>query len=386
MFFSHASRDEKPLRQLKDLFLAKVGGTVEVFLSSDGQSIPLGRNWVHRIQQALESAKLMVVFVTPHSLGSNWIFFESGFAYAKGIRVVPVGLEGVDLGSLGPPLGLLQGFNIQGADGLNNLVALTNEAFGHQHASRFTDAEYQQVIAAGGGPSEAVFGKYGAAVDRIFVYLIDPANRPPKESWGVFEAIRRDAMSQIADYLKEAQVEHQTKTSESGIRRIYSYGISIENDRAIDMEIDPSIFVTQWPILEGIIRSVRDQGLTGIRVTFRFNSGVRSMDWDKEQNKITARVWNTDVRLDESDHLFIKDLLFHFKTMFAGEPSELATFLYFILPNNELPAEQIRQLLDLLFDREILYFAPAAAPPHRDRAPDLNRLPQRPGSLITIDF
>ena len=41
VFFSHSSRDKRELALLKELFVQKTGGTVEVFLSSDGQSIPL---------------------------------------------------------------------------------------------------------------------------------------------------------------------------------------------------------------------------------------------------------------------------------------------------------------------------------------------------------
>lgn len=50
----------------------------------------------------------MFVFISPHSLRSNWLFFESGFAYSRDIKVVPVGILGVDLGTLSPPLSLLQ--------------------------------------------------------------------------------------------------------------------------------------------------------------------------------------------------------------------------------------------------------------------------------------
>ena len=104
IFFSHSSRDAQAIGRLKELFLRATGNSVDVFLSTDGQSIPLGTNWVHKVEEALEHAAVMVVFVTPNSLRSNWLFFESGFVYAKKIRVVPVGFLGVDLAGL-PRLG-----------------------------------------------------------------------------------------------------------------------------------------------------------------------------------------------------------------------------------------------------------------------------------------
>lgn len=42
VFFSHSSADKRSLGSLKDLFLQKTGGSIEVLLSSDRQSIPFG--------------------------------------------------------------------------------------------------------------------------------------------------------------------------------------------------------------------------------------------------------------------------------------------------------------------------------------------------------
>jgi TIR domain len=146
IFFSHSSKDKDVLARLKDMFVDKTGGTIAVFLSSDGQSIPLGRNWVHRVQESLNEAALMVVFITPNSLRSNWIYFEAGYAYSKDIKVVPVGFLGIDLSSVRPPLSLLQGFNISNHDGLDNLIAMTNDEFSHKHKSRFSDSEYKELV------------------------------------------------------------------------------------------------------------------------------------------------------------------------------------------------------------------------------------------------
>jgi TIR domain len=115
IFFSHSSLDQARLNRLKEAFCDKTGNSIEVFLSSDGQSIPLGRNWVYRVQEGLEAAALMLVFITPNSIGSGWVYFEAGYSYAKGVRVIPIGFLGVDLAQIGPPLSLLQGFNITSA-------------------------------------------------------------------------------------------------------------------------------------------------------------------------------------------------------------------------------------------------------------------------------
>lgn len=136
IFFSHSSKDKDALVVLKNIIDRKTGKALDIFLSSDGQSIPFGTNWVNRIEQGLKNAKIMFVFVTPNSINSKWIHFESGFAYSKGINVIPVGLyEYID--NLTPPLSLLQGFNISTHDSLNNIIAIINKEFNLAFAEDF---------------------------------------------------------------------------------------------------------------------------------------------------------------------------------------------------------------------------------------------------------
>ncbi len=124
IFFSHSSKDTNALKLLQDEFIKKTGSAIDIFMSSDGSSIPFGRNWVKEVEDGLNNAKLMFVFITPNSLGSNWLFFESGYAYSKGIRVIPIGMFGLDLDTIPPPLNLLQGFNITSKEGLNNILSM----------------------------------------------------------------------------------------------------------------------------------------------------------------------------------------------------------------------------------------------------------------------
>lgn len=122
VFFSHSSRDRGALTNLRDLLLRKTGHSVDIFLSSDGESIPLGRNWVSRIEAALTDTSLMFVFLSPQSLSSpTWVSFESGYVYSRDVQVIPVGILGVDLNHVPAPFSLLQGFNVSSYEGLNNL-------------------------------------------------------------------------------------------------------------------------------------------------------------------------------------------------------------------------------------------------------------------------
>lgn len=113
-------------------------------MSSDGQSIPFGHNWIHKIEEGLNKAQIMFVFVTPISLNSAWIYFEAGFAYSKNVEVIPVGV-GVNIAQLKAPLNLLQGFDITSADSLNNFITIINRKFDLNFPESFSDVDYQAV-------------------------------------------------------------------------------------------------------------------------------------------------------------------------------------------------------------------------------------------------
>lgn len=146
IFFSHSSKDKEFLVTLKNKLLRKTSNTIEIFQSSDGASISFGNNWIHKIEENLNYSKLMFVFLSPNSIKSNWIYFESGYSYSKGIKVVPIGINGIDIGSLAPPINLLQGFNITSSDGLNNLTTIINREFSTSFPEDFNNDDYEELL------------------------------------------------------------------------------------------------------------------------------------------------------------------------------------------------------------------------------------------------
>jgi len=144
VFFSHSSKDKDLILPIRNTLVDETGKCIEVFMSSDGESIPFGRNWIHRIEAGLEKSQIMFVFVTPNSINTAWIYFEAGFAYSKGIRVIPVGI-GVSVGQLKPPLSLLQGFDILSRDSLNNIITVINQEFHYSFGDFYSDEDYQTI-------------------------------------------------------------------------------------------------------------------------------------------------------------------------------------------------------------------------------------------------
>jgi len=68
IFFSHSSKDTKVLNRLKEALLKKTVNAVEIFLSSDGQSIRVGSNWVYGVEYGMDQTQLMMSFLSPNLL------------------------------------------------------------------------------------------------------------------------------------------------------------------------------------------------------------------------------------------------------------------------------------------------------------------------------
>lgn len=111
----------------------------------------------------------MFAFISPSSVRSTWLHFETGFAYAKGIKVVPVGILGVGLDDLRPPLSVLQGFDIGDHEGLNNIIAVLNNVIQSKICRLFTAQEYADLFGAVEAPGDRGLGRFNTLVDRISV-------------------------------------------------------------------------------------------------------------------------------------------------------------------------------------------------------------------------
>jgi hypothetical protein len=146
VFLSHSSKDANILNSLKERLQQKTGGTLELFLSSDGQSIPFGRNWISTVEGALQKSTLMFTFLSPRSVSSSWLYFEAGFASARGADVVPIAIGSIDLASTPPPISLLQGFNLRDEGGLNNLLSIINRRFDFAFPLSFSAIDYSEIF------------------------------------------------------------------------------------------------------------------------------------------------------------------------------------------------------------------------------------------------
>ncbi len=177
IFFSHSSLDMDRIKPIKDHIISETGNAVQIFLSSDGASIPFGKSWLREIEDALINCKLMFVWLTPASVKSSWIYFESGYAYSRGIKVVPLGFDGVKLEDVSPPLSILQGFNIFSASSLNNIVAVINDEFHLSFPAFFDDEYFLEFVESKASDNSADVLDYVDSLECIFYPRISDKKR-----------------------------------------------------------------------------------------------------------------------------------------------------------------------------------------------------------------
>lgn len=344
IFFSHSSYDEKALRKLKDLLTKKTGNTIEIFLSCDGQSIPLGRNWVSRLEEALKQAKIMLVFLSPMSLHSRWIYFEAGFSYRQDVQVVPVGILGIDLEQVGPPLGLLQGFNIKSADGLNNIIALINDTFSYSHEKSFTEAEYDEIFGEDQLLRDGALGKYVAVVDEIRIDLPCDASL---------------AFDKIPKLFDNASIQYQLLRE---AREIHASGLSLaipSSGTLISAKLDPTLTALTLGILDNVVKNLCEEQPDSYSLRIIFMSWVT---YCTPRHRLTARLYGTDIKFGTEDNLVFGEIVFRFRpplprsyisVTFDREPSKV--YLDIEYRGKTLNDIRLSDLLNILFERGVLY-------------------------------
>jgi hypothetical protein len=339
VFLSHSSRDRRSLSRLREMLIQKTGDTIDFFLSSDGQSIKLGRNWVHRVEEALQKARIMFVFITPNSIGSSWMLFESGFAYSKRIRVIPTGFLGMDITVLSPPLSLLQGFNIGSSDGLDNLIAILNEEFSYHHAATFTDLEFEELLSEGGALGISPLGQYTPFIDNISIRLHKG-----------FKVTLDEILEEAIDVFKENKIEF-----EHSPHHVHTFGLLIRTDtgpnRYLEIELESSLVSITLPMVETLLKKVREGGVEGIWMSFFFNNSV----WcEGEPFKVSAKLYGLPIPFGSKGKLVYGDFEFSAEPLrIAGEHSGAALQVKFKL--NCLSIDSLRHLIQLLFERGILF-------------------------------
>lgn len=126
IFISHITEESEVAKKLKFEINKYYRGSVEVFVSSDFESIVGGKDYFNTIIDKLKSCILMVTLCSPESVKREWINFETGFGYAREINVIPLLYRGLEFSDILSPIQRMQGYKLSDAS-LNNILNIIDK-------------------------------------------------------------------------------------------------------------------------------------------------------------------------------------------------------------------------------------------------------------------
>jgi hypothetical protein len=124
------------------------------------------------------------------------------------------------------------------------------------------------------------------------------------------------------------------------------------DEEPLQIRVDPGLADIALPIIERTIRAVRTKdGVRGVRVRLDFDQTVGCIElW----HKITGRIYGTDVKLASGDELVRQDIRFRIGRSGSGPHNRGPVYIVMEMLSDQIPTDQIRDLLVFLFERELL--------------------------------
>jgi hypothetical protein len=142
VFISHISEESAIAVALKHQLLQIFSDGIDVFCSSDKQSIQGGDDWFGRINEALSTAKVVVALLSDTSRSRPWILYEIGVARGSGAKVIPLTVRNLNAGKLNYPIA---GFQVWSIYDLSSIVHSIARATLVNHEMPIL-GKYQEII------------------------------------------------------------------------------------------------------------------------------------------------------------------------------------------------------------------------------------------------
>jgi hypothetical protein len=140
IFISHIHEETEAAQAIQQAIEQEFSGFVDVFVSSDGKSIPPGANFLKRIEDSLTNCAGAIYLISPISVKRNWVNFELGAVWVRNsmsvknsgpeIPTIPICHSGMTPGSLPMPLSNLNAINGNSASQLELAFKAIQNAVG----------------------------------------------------------------------------------------------------------------------------------------------------------------------------------------------------------------------------------------------------------------
>lgn len=121
IFVSFVHEEEDAASELERFVRDAFDNRADVFMSSEGW-IHAGDEWMRRVFDELNNARVVISMLSPASVGRPWINFEAGAGWFGGKKVIPALFWGLLVGDLKQPLSSLQAVELENYEGISYLV------------------------------------------------------------------------------------------------------------------------------------------------------------------------------------------------------------------------------------------------------------------------
>jgi hypothetical protein len=251
LFLSHAAMDKEIANYLKEV-IGQAYPSLEVFVSSDPEDLPVGEPWVEKILASLERAKLVVVLATERGLTRKWVWFEAGAGWERSRKIVTCCVGKTRKKALPPPFSLHTALDIDEVEDLRNFFNLLAKEFG----------------AAAGQIDHGLITRGVARFD---------VRAEEREKYNAVE----DEEKPFVDYRNEAVKKKLDEIGQSGrdlIRFVMTFG-EVDNLRIYSAwrrgyDVGPTIKVV---FESGLVQKILDRVNPNMTWSFRANPNLESL-------------------------------------------------------------------------------------------------------------
>lgn len=123
VFISHITEESELAIEIKEVIKTAFLGMIDVFVSSDGESIELGELWLNKIRENLKKCSVEIILCSNESIKRPWINFEAGAGWIKDIPVIPICHSGMTKENLPTPINSLQSIEIANLEKILPILA-----------------------------------------------------------------------------------------------------------------------------------------------------------------------------------------------------------------------------------------------------------------------
>jgi hypothetical protein len=109
IFISHIGEEKEIANALKEYLENKFSKRITVFCSSHEDNLKFGTEWFTTIKENIADCDFLIALTGPLSMKREWVNFECGAGWNKGVPVIPLCHSGIKPENLFFPLKALQG-------------------------------------------------------------------------------------------------------------------------------------------------------------------------------------------------------------------------------------------------------------------------------------